>query len=82
MQDHNTPVPTLPAPEASENPANSTNALGHLIFVTRKRAIVAVGAFALIALFLIAPTAATGLVFGAGLFGVNSLIDSKMGDKQ
>lgn len=65
--------------ETPETPVNSTIALGQSAIVTRKRAIVAAGAIALIALVIFAPTAAGGLLFGGGLFAVNSMIDSKMG---
>ena len=44
----------------------------------RKTAIVITGAIVLIALFRIAPTLATALVFACLLFGINTLIDSRM----
>jgi len=70
---HPTPLATLP-----EKQPPRTIALGQLIIRNRKSAIVITGAIVLIALFRIAPTLATGLVFAAGLFGINTLIDSRM----
>jgi len=70
---HPTPLATLP-----EIQPPRTIALGQLIIRNRKTAIVITGAIVLIALFWIAPTLATGLVFAAGLFGINTLIDSRM----
>ena len=83
MHTHNTArrssAPTQnphPAPLATQ--PSRTIALGQLIIRNRKTAIVITGTIVLIALFRIAPTLATGLVFAAGLFGINTLIDSRM----
>ena len=74
--------PTLPVtftPESAE--PESTIALGQSAItraVDRKKAIAA-GAIVLIVLFYFLPTLATGLLFGAALFGINTLVDGKMG---
>ena len=84
MQTHNTARRSsapkqnpLPAALPKKRPPR-TIALGKLIIRHRKTAIVITAAIVLIALFWIAPTLATGLVFAAGLFGINTLIDSRM----
>ena len=70
---HPTPLATLPEPQPPR-----TNALGQLAIRHRKKAIVITGVIVLIALFWIAPTLATALVFAGLLFGINTLIDSRM----
>ena len=75
--------PTLPVtftPESAE--PESTIALGQSAIKTaikHKKAIVIVGAIVLIAgCFYWLPTLAAGLSFGGALFGINTLIDSRM----
>lgn len=69
------PTLTTTTPETSPK---RTNALGQLAIKHRKKAIVAAMAIVLIAVFWRYPTLAIGLLFAAGLFGINTLIDSRM----
>lgn len=72
-----TPLQGSNLPESAITP-ESTNALGQLAIRHRKTAIVTAAAIVLITLFWITPTVATGLVFAGALFGINTLIDSRM----
>ena len=71
-----------PTPQVTVTPESalpeSTNALGQSAI---KTAIVIAGAVGLIALFWFLPTLATGLLFAGALFGVNTLVDGKMGGR-
>ena len=77
-------APQLPSEQLQlpgiEPAPQSTITLGRLFTSHRKPVIVITSVIVLITLFVTVPTLATGIVFGAGLFGVNSLIDSRMGE--
>ena len=73
--------PTLPAsPEPTQPPR--TIAVLRLPFCSGRRLPIAVGAIVLIAVcFYWLPALATGLLFGGALFGINTLVDGKMGGR-
>ena len=89
------PTPPVTTPEST--PPESTIALGQSATETaierktaiviveaignRKTAIVA-GAIVLAGLFYWLPTLATGLIFAGALFGINTLVDAKMGGRE
>ena len=70
--------PTLPTTATTETTGLIAKSPRAFVQRHRKTAIVITAAIVLIALFRIAPALATGLVFAAGLFGINTLIDSRM----
>ena len=77
------PTPPVKTPESS-TPPESTIALGQSeteTAIERKTAIVA-GAIVLAGLFYWLPTLATGLIFAGALFGINTLVDAKMGGRE
>ncbi len=80
-ENHPTPPATLPEP----TPPESTIALGQSAIrkaIQYKKAILITGAIVLIAVcFYWLPTLATGLAFGGALFGINTLVDGKMGGR-
>ena len=73
-----TQSPTLPVTPPATKPPESTIALRAI--GNRKTAIVA-GAIVLVGLLVWVPTLAAGLLFGGALFGVNTLVDGKMGGR-
>ena len=80
-QNHPTPPVTV-TPEFTR-PEN-TIALGQLAIkaaIDHRKKAIAAGAIVVIAVFYWMPTLATGLLFGAGLFGINTLVDGKMGGR-
>lgn len=82
---HNsTPIPTTPdCPKPALTLSIALRAISNRkrkrAIVIRKMAIVIVLAIVIIALYLYAPKIVAGLIFGSGLFAVNTMIDSKMG---
>lgn len=69
--------PTLPAPVTPETRSKRTIALRQLAIKHPKTAIVIAGVI-VIGLIALAPTLATGLLFGGGLYQVNQFVDSHM----
>ncbi len=79
---HGAPIqnthPSPPPTATADKPAKFDFPIRELAIKHRKTAIVIAAAIVLIALFWFAPTLATGLVFAGALFGINTLIDSRM----
>ena len=81
------PTPPVTPPEPTTPPATPPTVTMHdrasialRAIGNRKTAIVA-GAIILVGLFVWVPTLAAGLLFGGVLFGVNTLVDGKMGGR-
>jgi hypothetical protein len=70
---------TLPVTVTPDS-AQSESTIALRAIGNRKTAIVA-GAIVLVGLFVWVPTLAAGLLFGGALFGVNTLVDGKMGGR-